>query len=207
MLRKPLPSRADWFKEWHRTSSWLFGFIQALTGIIALIITIFSELVLWMRIVVALGLLLLPVLIYIIWIISLRLRQYTELYSRAEAAEREVEQLKQYVSFLFQSSLNNRKAEIFEVVTAIKRGDNYVLLIGPQHKIPEGSKVLVGDPSDGDTLGLFTVKGHTKEGHLAYEERIENAIWWGSIHQEVDKHLRPRINAVAVLQSNRDGER
>lgn len=66
---------------------------------------------------------------------------------------------------------------------------------------------MVMDPSDGEVLGRFIITSYTKGSHLAREERILNAIWWGALHQEIDKHIRPRINAVAILLPEREEER
>jgi hypothetical protein len=209
-----LPTKVEWPRRQLPDLSWLSGIVTILSFAVALFLVGVTQLSLAARVGILLGSLVVPVLILMIWkngaVAWKRLRQYDELHTSAERYEREAGQLRSHFASLMEV-LISAGLRTFAVVNLTTQGNNVLLVIdvhtGDEHvgHLRLGSRVMVVDYLNLDTLGQFEIVRHTTQGYFAREVEIINAVWWGLLHEEASRHARPQINAVAILLPDTPG--
>lgn len=202
MSGSSFPQRAVWPKLLPKFSLWL-GVVGGLLGAASLILTGISDLSLWVKIGILLASLLIPIIIYAIWMnvsaIWRRVKQYNFLYDELERTTSYNQQLQGNFMFFLQT-LATSGFQMFEV-TGIEWGNRSPLLaISCNQPGLVGSKIVVINVSTLDTLGQFRVVQPIIGGYFAQEDRISNAVWWGLLREEMARHPHPRVfNTIAVL--------
>lgn len=202
MPRLSFPQRAVWSRALPGFSPWL-GVVGVFLGGLSLILTGISNLNWWIKVGLLLVSLLVPILAYVIWktasIIWQRVKQYDFLYDGLERTISNNQQLQENFT-LFLQTLWYAGLQVLDV-TGIEWGNRSPLLvIACNQQGLLGRKLVVINISTLDILGRFEVVRSTWGGYLAQEDRIENAVWWGLLHDEAARYAHPRIvGAVAIL--------
>jgi hypothetical protein len=183
-------------------SLWL-GVVGVILGSISLILTGHSDLSWW----VIVGLLLIsfvvPILAYVIWkcasVIWQRIRQYDLLYGGLERTTSNNQQLQENFT-LFLQILAFAGLQVFDVTGMAWGNRSPLLVIASNQQGLVGNKLVVINISTLDILGRFKVVQTTMDGYLIQEDRIVNGLWWGFLHEEMERYAHPRIfHTVAVL--------
>ena len=183
-------------------SPWL-GVVGVFLGGISLTLTGISDLNWWVKVGLLLISLLVPILAYVIWktasIIWQRVKQYDFLYDELERTTSNSQQLQENFT-LFLQTLWYTGLQVLDV-TGIEWGNRSPLLvIACNQQGLLGRKLVVINISTLDILGRFEVVQPIMGGYLMREDRIENAVWWGLLHDEVARYAHPRIvSTVAIL--------
>ena len=202
MPRSPFPQRAVWSRVLPGLSPWL-GVVGVFLGGISLTLTGISDLNWWVKVGLLLISLLVPILAYVIWktasIIWQRVKQYDFLYDELERTTSNSQQLQENFT-LFLQTLWYTGLQVLDV-TGIEWGNRSPLLvIACNQQGLLGRKLVVINISTLDILGRFEVVQPIMGGYLMREDRIENAVWWGLLHDEVARYAHPRIvSTVAIL--------
>ncbi len=211
-----LPPRADWPARPLPDLSWTSAIISILSLAIALILIGVTDLALSSRIGIFLLALVLPVAAYWSWkrgrVVWQRVRQYDQVYTSAESYARDSQQVRIQAGNLILGLIAAGVMRTFEVANVTNMQGRLQLVIGrsigSRHggQLAAGSSLLVVDYLNGEILGQFTVVGPASAGgHLAREFHILNAVWWGLLHQEAQRHTRPQFNAIAILLPDANG--
>ena len=201
MPKLVVPKRAVWSRVLPEFAIWL-GLVGALFGAISLISTGASNLSWWVKIGILFLAVLVPTFAYAIWnttrIIWQRVKQYDFLYDGFELAISNNQQLQEnfrhFLQILKYAGLN-----VFDVTSAEWGTRSPLLVIACSEQGLSGRKLVVVDTSTLDILGRFEVVQPIFGGYLAQEDRIENAVWWGYLHEEVAKYAHPRIKGVGAI--------
>lgn len=173
-----------------------------------------TQLSVFMKIILILIGLVLPVVIFELWnsgrVVLARVSQYSQIYSLAEQYRQQATHATQTASLVTQS-FSAIGIVAFRVTNVIKKNGKLLLLLSQGDTgaavagLPVGRKVVVHDILTGETLGVFIINGTRQDGYLAEEYQIVNAVWWGYLHEHGEAHIQSPLNATAFLLSDPNG--